>query len=125
MRQRSFASLSFDAKKKPVRGRTSRGVKMNSSFTMLALNSVQPFASESFARRMALLIMEDRYPLNVFSPEGVGIVVDGGEVWRITFNNGLADESESQKMLMIDGAVAPRKLTFVIRKDNAAVVDIQ
>jgi len=92
---------------------------------MMALNSVQPFASASFAQRMALLIIEDRYPSNVFSPKGAGVVVDGGEVWRVTFDNSLISDDSSQKMAMIDGVVVPRKLTFVIRKSNAEVVDIQ
>lgn len=102
-----------------------KGTRMNSSVTMMALNSVQPFASESFARRMALLIIEDRYPPDVFSPAGTGVVVDGGEVWHVTFDNSLINTSGGQKMPMIDGVVVPKKLTFVIRKRNAEVVDIQ
>lgn len=97
---------------------------MNSSISMMVLNSLQPFVSESFARRMALLVIEDRYPPSVFSPKGTGMVVDGGEVWRVTFDNGLVDSSDNQKMVMIDGVVVPRKLTFVIRKSNAEIVDI-
>lgn len=98
---------------------------MNSSITMMALNSVQPFASESFARRMALLIIEDRYPSDVFSPAGAGTTVDGGAVWRVTFDNSLISTKDTKKMPMIDGVVVPRKLTFVIRKSNAEVMDIQ
>lgn len=97
---------------------------MNSTFTMMALNSIQPFVSEAFARRMALLIIEDRYPPNVFSPKARGVVVDGGEVWRVTLDNELVDQSASQALAMVDGAVVPIKLTFVIRKSNAEVVDI-
>lgn len=97
---------------------------MNSSFTMMALNSIQPFVSENFARRMALLILEDRYPSDVFSPKGEGVVADGGEVWRVTFDNELVDQNDSQAMAMVNGAVVPKKLTFVLRKSNAEVVDI-
>jgi len=91
---------------------------------MMALNSTQPFVSEAFAKRIALLIVEDRYPHNVFSPKRAGLVQDGGEVWRVTFENELIDSNDSSPMPMIDGVVVPRKLTFVIRKRNAEVVDI-
>lgn len=100
-------------------------LRMNSSITMISLNSVQPFVSNSFARRMALLIIEDRYPPDVFSPKGSGMVVDDGEVWRVTFDNALVTENDVGKIAMVDGAIVPRKLTFVIRKSNAEVVDIQ
>lgn len=98
---------------------------MGSSFTMMALNSIQPFVSESFARRLALLIVEDRYPPDVFSPKASGVAIDDGEFWRVTLENDLVDQGDSQAIAMIAGAVVPRKLTFVIRKSNAEVVDIR
>lgn len=102
-----------------------RELRMNSSITMMALNSVQPFVSKSFAQRMALLIIEDRYPPDVFLPKGPGTVVDDGEVWRVTFDNDLVDENNHQENVMVGGAIVPRKLVFVIRKSNAEVMDIQ
>lgn len=108
-----------------VMGCATKGVRMNSSITMMALNSVQPFASKSFARRMALLIIEDRYPTSIFSPKGAGMVEDGGDVWRVTFDNALVHDADNKRIAMVDGAIVPKKLTFVIRKNNAAVVDIQ
>lgn len=108
-----------------VTGCAMKGARMNSSITMMALNSEQPFASKAFVRRMALLIIEDRYPTSVFSPKGAGIVEDGGDVWRVTFDNSLVHDAANKRIAMVDGAIVPKKLTFVIRKNDAAVVDIQ
>jgi len=98
---------------------------MNSSITMMALNIVQPFVSKSLAQRLALLIIKDRYPPSVFLPKGSGKVVDDGDAWHVTFDNGLVNENDHQKMVVVEGAVVPRRLTLVIRKSNAEIMDIQ
>ena len=102
-----------------------REVRMNSSITMMALNIVQPFVSKSLAQRLALLIIKDRYPPSVFLPKGSGKVVDDGDAWHVTFDNGLVNENDHQKMVVVEGAVVPRRLTLVIRKSNAEIMDIQ
>lgn len=105
-------------------GCATKGNSMNSSVTMMALNSVQPFVSKEFAERLGRLILEDRYPLDFFSPSSVALVQDGGDVWRVTFENELVDPHSNTPMAIVGGVVVPKKLTFVIRKKNAEIVDI-
>ncbi len=96
---------------------------MDQSFGMMALNSVQPFASEEFAKKLALLVLDDRYPKDVFLSDGIGAAVNQGDVWLVTFKNSLhVDDSES--LPIMNGMLIPRALTLKIRKRDAAILDI-
>lgn len=105
-------------------GCSSAGKAMDQSIAMIALNSVQPFASETYAKKVALLVLDDRYPKSVFLPQEGGTVVDGGDVWSVTFENSLLKDNRDA-FPILDGVLLPRTLTFEIRKADAAIVDIR
>lgn len=104
-------------------GCTSVGKTMNQSIAMIALNSIQPFVSEGFAKKVALLVLDDRYPKDFFLPQEGGTVISDGEVWRVTFKNALL-ENNSDTFPIVNGVLLPRALTFTIRKTDAAILDI-
>jgi hypothetical protein len=90
---------------------------------MMALNSVQPFVSEGFAKKIALLVLDDRYPKDAFLSDGTSVAVDEGDVWLVTFKNSLSVEN-SESLPMVNGVLIPRTLTLKIRKRDAAILDI-
>lgn len=104
-------------------GCSSAGKAMDQSIAMIALNTAQPFVSEAFAKKVVLLVLDDRYPKSVFRPQEGGTVLDGGDVWIVTFENALLKDN-SESFPIVDGELLPRALTFDIRKADAAIVDI-
>lgn len=74
-----------------------------------------PFISEQFAERLGSLVIEEKYPKDVFSQQGPGMVVDKDQVWLVTFTNALY---RSDKYLL------PKKLTIEIRKKNGEIIAI-
>ena len=91
--------------------------------SMFLLNTQGPFISEKFAERFGRLVIEEKYPPHLFSTIGVGKVVDNGETWRVTFENGLAKPGE-HGLPMSEGLVVPWRLTIEIRKANGEVLAI-
>lgn len=94
------------------------------SFTMTALNQGQPFVSEKLARRLAMLVIDDRYPKDFFAARGTGVVTDKDAVWLVTFENALVDQDNDSILPMVNGVVVPRQLTITIKKTNGEIVDI-
>lgn len=89
----------------------------------MALNGVQPFASEAFARRVGLLVLEDRYPRDFFVADGEGVVVDAGDAWLVTFRN-LLVRKDAGAVPLGSALMLPVSLTFRVRKCDGGVVDI-
>ena len=103
---------------------TQQRIMTSLNFTMIALNQGQPFVSERFAERLALLVIDDRYPKDFFLVRGSGVVTDKGDVWLVTFENALVAQGDDSALPMVSGAVVPRRLTITIRKVNGEIVDI-
>jgi hypothetical protein len=95
------------------------GCKMTSTpgldVTILVGNIHGPFVSREFAERLALLVIEEKYTADVFSVRGAGTVVDKGDFWWVTYDNGVPRSEAS---------IIPRRLTIQIRKANGEIVAI-
>jgi hypothetical protein len=83
--------------------------------TILMGNMNGPFVSREFAERLALLVIEEKYPANVFSAARTATVVDKGALWFVTYENRLAPYETS---------LMARRLTIEIRKTNGEIVAI-
>lgn len=94
------------------------------SLSMTVLNNGQPFVSREFAGRLALLVIDEKYPSSVFSVRGSGSVVDRGDSWSVTFANALVPPTDASPLPMLGGEVVPRRLTITIRKTNGEVISI-
>jgi hypothetical protein len=103
---------------------TEHGAMNNLSISMIALNHGQPFVSKGFADRLALLVVDEKYPRDVFSVRGSGSTVDKGDSWSVTFENALIDPADESPLPILDGRVVPRRLTITIRKTNGEVMSI-
>ena len=103
---------------------TERGNVTSLSVSMIALNQGQPFVSQSFAERLALLVIEEKYPRDFFTVRGSGNTVDKGDIWLVTFDNGLTDPSDKNALAVVQGRVIPKRLTITIRKANCEIVAI-
>jgi hypothetical protein len=74
-----------------------------------------PFVSQSFAERLARIVIEEKYPKNIFSVQGSGNVVDKGDTWWVTFDNALKGTIAT---------MVPIRLTVHIKKANGEIVTI-
>jgi hypothetical protein len=78
-------------------------------------NVAGPFVSQSFAERLARLVIEEKYQKNNFSIQGPGSVTDKGDTWWVTFDNAVQGTVQ---------AMIPKRLTVHIRKTNGEIVTI-
>jgi hypothetical protein len=78
-------------------------------------NISEPFVSQSFAERLARLVIEEKYPKNIFSVQSSGNVVDKGDTWWVTFDNAIKGTMAT---------MVPIRLTVHIRKTNGEIVTI-
>jgi hypothetical protein len=78
-------------------------------------NLVGPFVTQTFAQRLAVLVLEERYTANVFLPKTPVVAVDKGELWSVTVENALSLEP---------GLIRPKDITVQIRKRNGEIVAI-
>ncbi len=83
--------------------------------SILVGNMHGPFVSREFAEHLALLVIKEKYTADVFSARGAGTVVDKGDVWWVTYDNGLPRSETS---------IIPKRLTIQIRKANGEIVAI-
>jgi hypothetical protein len=74
-----------------------------------------PFVSQGFAERLARLVIEEKYPKNIFSVQGSGNVVDKGDTWWVTFDNAIKGSMAT---------MVPIRLTVHVRKTNGEIVTI-
>lgn len=96
----------------------------NLSISMIALNQGQPFVSKDFAERLALLVIEQKYPEDLFVVRGSAHLADKGDVWSVSFDNGLIGPDDKSPLPMVGGKLVPRRLTITIRKTNGEIVAI-
>jgi len=74
-----------------------------------------PFVTMEFAQRLALLVVEEKYPREIFRAEGPAVVEDHGDLWWVTVRNGIASPM---------GSIIPRRFVVHIRKVNAEIEDV-
>ena len=94
------------------------------SLSMMLLNQGQPFVSEKFAERLAVLVIEEKYPKDIFSVHASGIIVGKEDTWLVTFDNALVSQEDKSHLPMSDGRIIPRRLTITIRKTSGEIVAI-
>jgi hypothetical protein len=94
------------------------------SVSMMALNQGQPFVSKEFAERIALLVIEEKYPKDVFSVSGSARIVDKGDTWSVTFDSALTNAADKSALPLVGGKLVPKHLTISIRKVNAEIMAI-
>jgi hypothetical protein len=90
------------------------------AISMLLLNFAEPFVTRSFAERLALLAMSEKYPgtsLSGTPPD----TIDKGEEWWVTVK---VDHWDAPKSLSY-GALLAHQLTIVIRKKDAAILSME
>ncbi len=92
--------------------------------SMLVLNQGRPFVSEQFAERLAKLVVDEKYPTDIFSVRGPGTVSSKGDSWLATFENALVPPEDGSPLPMSNGKIIPRRLTITIRKTNGEIVAI-
>jgi hypothetical protein len=78
-------------------------------------NLMGPFVTQTFAQRLAVLVLEERYTSNVFLPKTPVVAVDKGELWSVTVENALPLQPV---------VVRPKDITVQIRKRNGEIVAI-
>jgi hypothetical protein len=91
---------------------------------MMLFNQGQPFVSAKFAERLGLLVLDEKYPKDIFSARGSGTIVDNGDTWLATFENSLVGLEDRSALPMSEGRIIPRRLTITIRKTNGEIVAI-
>jgi hypothetical protein len=92
---------------------------LNSS--MLLMNMEGPFVSATFADRLARLIVDEKYPKDIFLVSGSTKVVDEGSIWAVHFANALFTQ---QYATLPRKAIAPKTLTIRIKKSDGAIVAV-
>ncbi len=92
--------------------------------SMLLFNQEESFVSESFAKRLTLLVIEEKYPEDIFiRREGIR-VLDQGEAWQVTIDNALVDAHDYSALPIIEGKIVPKSLSILINKANGAIIKI-
>lgn len=91
--------------------------KFNLSMTLL--NVDQPFVSKEFSKRLALLVLDEKYPKDIFVYEESVTVTDNGETWVVIVNNSIFSEDRASL-----GSIIPRRLSVEIRKANGEIIGI-
>jgi hypothetical protein len=100
---------------------TERGTVENLSVSMMLLNDPQPFVSKEFAERLALLVIDEKYPKDIFLVQSPASVEDKGENWEVTFTNDLPED----RLTRVRPRLVPKgRLTITIRKVNGAILSI-
>jgi hypothetical protein len=87
-------------------------------------NMERPFVSESFAKRLALLVLDEKYPKADFSVRGSGTTMDQGDTWVVTFDNALVEPGDTRAMPLVNGRFIAKRLSVRIRKANAEIIDV-
>jgi hypothetical protein len=89
-----------------------------SDVSMLLWNSSGPFVTSEFAKKLGVLVMEQKYARVRFEAASP-TVLDKGDTWWVTFTvtQWPKDMERLQPLL-------PRQLTLLIRKSDAAVLGV-
>ena len=89
------------------------------SISMFLMNSNEPFVSSELAEKLGALVLAEKYPKVRFSNQG-GTLVDAGAQWEATF-----DVQEWPEEMRSLSPLLRKSLTIVIRKKDAAVLEIK
>lgn len=91
---------------------------------LMLLNSPEhPLISRDIAERLALLIVEERYPKDFFDVGSVN-TMDDRDQWRVEVINRLTENFGEQASRTADGRVLPAQLTFRIRKFDGQITSV-
>jgi hypothetical protein len=90
-----------------------------SDISMFLWNFGGPFVTSDFAKKLGVLVIEQKYPGAVFDAASPA-VLDQGDTWWVTFTvtQWPKDMEELRPML-------PRQITLRIRKSDAAVLGVR
>lgn len=94
------------------------------SLSIMVLNQGQPFVTAAFAERLALLVIDEKYPHDLFVVRGSGSIADRGANWAATFDNALVGPQDKSELALLNGRIIPKRLTITIRKTNGEIVSI-
>lgn len=84
--------------------------------TSILLHNINgSFVTQRFAERLALLVLEEKYPKELFLLEGSVDVRDKGDFWSVTCKNALYRP---------ENYMIPKTLTFQIKKSNGEFIAI-
>jgi hypothetical protein len=86
--------------------------------SMIALNATGPFVTPDFAKKLGVLLMQQRYP-GVVSSESSPTLTDQGDIWWATFR-----VDKWPKDMVGLKPLLPGQLTLWIRKRDAAILAI-
>ena len=89
------------------------------SISMFVMNSNEPFVSSGLAEKLGALVLTEKYPKVRFSDQR-GTLVDAGAQWEATF-----DVQEWPEEMRSLSPLLRKSLTIVIRKKDAAVLEIK
>ena len=85
---------------------------------MTVVNATGPFVTLDFAKKLGVLLMQQRYPGVVYS-DSSPTLTDKGDIWWVTFHvDKWPKDMAGLKPLL------PGQLTFWIRKRDAAILAI-
>ena len=87
--------------------------------SMYLENASGPFVTSDFARKLGVLVMEQKYPGASFDAASAA-VVDKGDTWWVTFT-----VREWPKEMQKLRPLLPHQLTFLICKSDAAVLGVR
>ena len=94
-----------------------KGASLNNmTLSMRLQNEGQPFVSEKLAKEIAVLIVRERYPKNMFAFDGECTVKDLGDIWQVAVHNSTSTTDTFGYNI--------KAITVKIRKSNAEVVDV-
>jgi hypothetical protein len=88
-------------------------------FSMIVSNAEGPFVTADFARKLGIVIMEQKYPGFTFAPESP-VVLDKGDTWWVTFTV----KEWPKNMEKLRPGLSDH-LTLWIRKRDAAILAIR
>jgi hypothetical protein len=94
-------------------------IQAQSEISMFLENFGGPFVTSDFAKKLGVLVMEQKYPGTSFDAASAA-VVDKGDTWWVTFTVTQWPQ-EMQKLRPL----LPHQLTLLIRKSDAAVLGIR
>jgi len=90
-----------------------------SDVLMFLENFGRPFVTSDFAKKLGVLVMEQKYPGASFDAASAA-VLDKGDTWWVTFT-----VKEWPKEMQRLRPLLPHQLTFLIRKSDAAVLGVR
>lgn len=87
-----------------------------SGVSMLLQNYEAPFIGKDLAQKLARVLVESKYPEDIFVIEGDPSIEDEGDYWRVSFRNRLRTG--------VDVTYATAMIRVRIKKANGEIADI-